>query len=56
MTEELLIDAAMRACDHHGDNQAARDQMLADVEATPPHLRQDLLDHLNQTYPKGGKA
>lgn len=47
-----LIDAAMRACEHHGDTEIARAQMLADVEATPPELRQDLLDHFNQTYPR----
>jgi len=41
-----LIAAAMKVCDRHGDNQAAREEMRRDVLATPPHLRQDLLDHL----------
>jgi hypothetical protein len=47
-----LIEAAMRACDHFGDGNEAREQMRADCEATPPHLRSDLLDHFRQTYPK----
>ncbi len=37
-----LIEAAMRACDHHGDGKVAREQMRADCQGTPPHLRKDL--------------
>jgi LmbE family N-acetylglucosaminyl deacetylase len=51
-TTTALVETAMRACDHWGDNQAARDQMRQDVENTPVHLRQDLLEHLQATYPK----
>lgn len=45
-----LIQAAMRACDHHSDSEAAREQMRRECLETPPHLRQDLLDHLRSTY------
>ncbi|ABE44884.1 hypothetical protein [Polaromonas sp. JS666] len=45
-----LLKAAMLACDHHGDNPAAREAMCADCLATPPHLRADLLAHFKQTY------
>lgn len=51
-TTAALIDAAMRACDDYGDGESARQQMRQDVEATPPHLRADLLDHFSQTYPR----
>ncbi len=47
-----LIAAAMKACDHHHDGPDARQQMRADCLATPQHLRGDLLDHFQQTYPK----
>ena len=46
-----LLAAAMRACDHHHDGPAARDQMRADCLATPPHLQPELLEHLRETYP-----
>jgi hypothetical protein len=46
-----LLEAAMRVCDCYGDGPEAREQMRADVLATPPHLRQDLLDHF-QGKPK----
>ena len=47
-----LIKAAMRACDHFSDNAAAREQMRQDCLDTPAHLRADLLQHFNETYPK----
>lgn len=47
-----LMDAAMVACENHGDSDAKRSQMRADVLATPEHLHADLLDHFNKTYPK----
>lgn len=50
-TSAALIEAAMRACDHHGDNPVARSQMVREVEAIPPRLRQDLLDHFDGAYP-----
>lgn len=49
-----LMDAAMRACDHHGDGEQHREEMRADVLATPLHLRLDLLYHLQRTH--GGQA
>lgn len=51
-TTAQLLAAAMLACDHHGDNPAAREAMRADCLATPPHLRADLLAHFQQTYPE----
>ena len=49
-TTVALIEAAMRACDHHVDGEAARGQMCRDCLDTPQHLHQDLLDHLRKTY------
>ncbi len=51
-TAAALIEAAMRACNHFNDGQAAREQMRADCLATPPHLTADLLAHFNENYPK----
>ena len=51
-TTAELIDAAMRASEHHGDTEGARGQMHREVQATPLHLRADLLDHFNYAYPK----
>lgn len=45
-----LIEAAMRACDHHGDGPEAREQMRRDCHETPPAMREDLRDHFKQTY------
>lgn len=45
MTNYDLMNAAMRVCDLHNDGEKAREDMRADVLATPPHLRADLLDH-----------
>ena len=42
-----LMAAAMRVCDRHGDGEAARAEMRADIEAIPLHQRADLLDHFN---------
>jgi hypothetical protein len=47
-----LLAAAMRACDHHRDGGAAREQMRRDCLATPLHLRADLIDHFHTNYPK----
>lgn len=47
---EDLLKAAMRACDHHSDGEAARADMRADCLATPTHQRLDLLHHFEQTY------
>ncbi len=51
LTTELLA-AAARAADHWCDDKAAREQWRRDIEATPPELRADLLDHLNEAYPR----
>ena len=40
----------MRACDHHNDSAAAREQMVKDCLDTPPELRQELLTHFERTY------
>jgi hypothetical protein len=37
-TATALIDAAMRACDYHGDNAQRREQMRAECKSTPCHL------------------
>lgn len=50
--ETRLLEAAMRACDYWGDSPAARAEMVADIKATPHHLRQDLLDHFLVAYGK----
>lgn len=49
-----LLNAAMRACDRWNDGPEAREQMRQDVLNTPPHLRDDLLDHFRQVC--GGAA
>ena len=45
-----LLEAAMRACDHFGDSDAARREMRDQCTATPTDMRQDLLDHFRRTY------
>ena len=40
-----LMAAAMRRCDQFNDGEEARQDMREQVLETPPHLRQDLLDH-----------
>ena len=44
-----LLEAAMRRCDQFNDNEKARQDMREQVLETPPHLRQDLLDHFIQS-------
>ena len=55
MTEELLIAAALRACDAFNDGTEARAQMVRDIEATPPELREDLLAYFSRKYPTKDK-
>lgn len=55
VTTAELLTAAARACDRWGDSPEARAQMRQDIEATPPQLRADLLEHLQATYPKEKK-
>ncbi len=50
--ERQLLAAAMQICDYWGDSDHARAEMVADIKATPHHLRQDLLDHFISTYGK----
>jgi hypothetical protein len=50
--EQELLEAARRVCDFWGDSQAARAEMVADIKATPHHLRQDLLEHFLCAYGK----
>lgn len=40
-----LIEAAMKICDQHGDDEAARAEMRQQCMELPAHLQQDLLDH-----------
>jgi len=42
---QQLLEAAMRRCDQFNDSEKARIDMREQVLATPPHLRQDLLEH-----------
>lgn len=51
MLADELMKAAMAACDHHGDDDEARAQMRADIEATPHDQRADLLAYFRQAYP-----
>jgi len=38
------------ACDHHGDDPEAREQMRQECIDTPPHLQADLLAHFTEQY------
>jgi len=49
---EQLLAAAMRACDYWGDSDQARAEMVAEIQATSQHLRQDLLEHFLCAYGK----
>lgn len=40
-----LIQAAMRVCDGHGDNEVQREEMRRDCLRLPPELQADLLAH-----------
>ena len=42
---QQLLEAAMRRCDQFNDSEKARQDMRKQVLETPPHLRQDLLEH-----------
>ncbi|MBL8339522.1 MAG: hypothetical protein JNM97_22340 [Rhodoferax sp.] len=44
-TTERLLVAAMKVCDQHGDNDAARQDMREQCLELPPHLQADLLEH-----------
>ncbi|HPW29497.1 MAG TPA: hypothetical protein PLL01_08930 [Rhodoferax sp.] len=44
-----LLNAAMRVCDRHNDNDTARDEMRQQCLALPPHLQADLLQHFEGT-------
>ena len=46
-TTLLLIKAAMKVCDRHGDGEQARQEMRQQCLELPPHLQADLLDHFN---------
>lgn len=51
LTTKDLIKTAMNVCDRHGDNESARTDMKRECLETPPHLHNDLLEHLQHTYP-----
>lgn len=46
-----LVRAAMRVCDRHGDDEAARQAMRDECLALPAHLQADLLDHFEGRRP-----
>ncbi|WP_342616576.1 hypothetical protein [Rhodoferax sp. GW822-FHT02A01] len=46
-----LVAAAMLACDHFKDSQAAREAMRDEVLATPAEHWPDLIKHFHETYP-----
>ena len=45
-TTNALLEAAMRVCDYHIDNETKRHEMRRECLAVPPHLKPDLLEHL----------
>lgn len=47
-TTAALIEAAMARCFYWGDNEAARQAMLDDCQATPVHLQAELLDYFKR--------
>ena len=47
-----LLESAMRRCDRFNDSEKARQDMREQVLETPPHLRQDLLEHFLGKPPK----
>lgn len=51
--ETPLLAAAMRACDHWHDSEAARQEMRRQIAAVPPEHRADLLAHFRSAYPEG---
>lgn len=55
-TAAALVEAAMRACRHHGDGPEAKEQMRQACTDTPAHLRADLLAHFRANYSRAGKA
>jgi len=50
--DDQLLEAAMRACDFWNDGIGARAEMVADIKATPQHLRQNLVEHFLNAYGK----
>ena len=51
-----LLEAAMRRCDQFNDSEKARQDMRKQVLETPPHLRQDLLEHFLGKQPQAPVA
>ena len=49
---QQLLEAAMRRCDQFNDSEKARQDMRKQVLETPPHLRQDLLEHFLGKQPQ----
>ena len=48
-TSARLVAAAMKVCDQHNDNAAAREEMRLDCQNTPVHLRAELLGHFTNS-------
>ncbi len=51
VSPEELLEAAMRACDFHGDNSAAREQMRRECLELSTTVRADLLEYFHRMYP-----
>lgn len=45
---DFLMETAMLICDKYEDSEAARAEMRADIENTPPELRADLLANFRE--------
>lgn len=52
-TYRQLLAAAMRACEHWADSEAARQEMRRQVAEVPPEHRAELLAHFLSAYPAG---
>lgn len=50
LTAAHAVEAALLACDHWQDGEAAREQMRRECAEVPPHLQADLLRHFQQAY------
>lgn len=52
ISADVLIDAAMRACDHWNDSPRAREEMRQQCLEVPAHHRAELRDHFIKAYRK----
>ena len=52
-TYRQLLAAAMRACEHWADSEAARQEMRRQIAEVPHEHRAELLAHFLSAYPEG---